>query len=80
MWYIRVWCTHECVARGYGCGVRGVYGVCGCVSVPAHAGVPLRLGVVSAHMLMSTFVRDWLCFVYLARSDHSHDKSKPRAP
>lgn len=35
---------------GYGCGVRGVYGVCECVSVPAHAGVPLRLGVVSAHM------------------------------
>lgn len=38
------------MARGYGCGVRGMYGVCECVSVPACAGVPLRLGVVSAHV------------------------------
>ena len=49
MWCIRVWCTHECI-RGYGCGVRAMYGVCACVSVPACAGVPLHLGVVSAHV------------------------------
>ena len=45
-----VWCTHECAVSGYGCGVRGMYGVCECVSVPACAGVPLCLGVVSAHV------------------------------
>lgn len=72
-------CTHECVVHGYGCGVRGVHGVCECVSVPACAGVPVsRCCLLTC---MSTFVRTVVvCFVYLAGSDHFRDNQNLEHP